>query len=157
MNFVLINNNILKKTAKQQTILIKLRIKPLSIVGTRSIEYTLHYTACNGFGLLIKRILECSCKYVSIKSVVCVGSGQQDRCVRGKQLGKGHIFFKLGVGVGMGGGEGVIARHGILALHNRSSSDQQIDVNCSVTTVFDRFVYNLQRKKWTGNKQSCLQ
>lgn len=79
MNFVLINNNILKKTAKQQTILIKLRIKPLSIVGTRSIEhveYTLHYTACNGFGLLIKRFLECSCKYVSIKSVVCVGSGQ---------------------------------------------------------------------------------
>lgn len=76
MNFVLINNNILKKTAKQQTILIKLRIKPLPIVGTRSIEYTLHYTACNGFGLLIKRFLECSCKYVSIKSVVCVGSGQ---------------------------------------------------------------------------------
>lgn len=76
MNFVLINNNILKKTAKQQTILIKLRIKPLSIVGTRSIEYTLQYTACNGFGLLIKRFLECSCKYVSIKSVVCVGSGQ---------------------------------------------------------------------------------
>lgn len=66
-------------------------------------------------------------------------------------MGKGHIFFKLGVGVGMGG-EGVIARHGILTLHNRSSSDQQIDVNCSVAIVFDRFVYNLQRKKWTGNK-----
>lgn len=156
MNFVLINNNILKKTAKQQTILIKLRIKPLSIVGTRSIEYTLHYTACNGFGLLIKRFLECSCKYVSIKSVVCVGSGQQDRCVRGKQLWKGHIFF-LSSGWGWEWGGGVIARHGILTLHNRSSSDQQIDVNCSVTTVFDRFVYNLQRKKWTGNKQSCLQ
>lgn len=45
MNFVLINNNILKKTAKQQTILIKLRIKPLSIVGTRSIEL---YTALYG-------------------------------------------------------------------------------------------------------------
>lgn len=68
-------------------------------------------------------------------------------------MGKGHIFFKLGVGVGMGGGrEGVIAHHGILTLHNRSSSDQQIDVNCSVAIVFDRFVYNLQRKKWTGNK-----
>lgn len=68
-------------------------------------------------------------------------------------MGKGHIFFKLGMGVGMGGGgEGVIARHGILTLHNRSSSDQQIDVNCSVAIVFDRFVYNLQRKKWTGNK-----
>lgn len=67
-------------------------------------------------------------------------------------MGKGHIFFKLGVGVGMGGGEGVIARHGILTLHNRSSSDQQIDVNCSVAIVFDRFVYNLQRKKWRGNK-----
>lgn len=68
-------------------------------------------------------------------------------------MGKGHIFFKLGVGVGMGGGgKGVIARHGILTLHNRSSSDQQIDVNCSVAIVFDRFVYNLQRKKWTGNK-----
>lgn len=52
----------------------------------------------------------------------------------------------------MGGGEGVIARHGILTLHNRSSSDQQIDVNCSVAIVFDRFVYNLQRKKWRGNK-----
>lgn len=39
-------------------------------------------------------------------------------------------------------GGGVIARHGVLTLHNRSSSDQQIDVNCSVTTVFDRFVYN---------------
>lgn len=65
-------------------------------------------------------------------------------------MGKGHIFFKLGVGVGMG--EGVIARHGILTLHNRASSDQQIDVNCSVAIVSDRFVYNLQRKTWTGNK-----
>lgn len=66
--------------------------------------------------------------------------------------GRGTFFLSSGWGWEWGGGEGVIARHGILTLHNRSSSDQQIDVNCSVAIVFDRFVYNLQRKKWTGNK-----
>lgn len=45
------------------------------IVGICSIEYILYYMVCNGFGLLIKRFLECLCKYVLIKFVVCVGLG----------------------------------------------------------------------------------
>lgn len=65
--------------------------------------------------------------------------------------------YKVGEGVrflteGGGGGWLVIASPGVLTSHNRSSSDQQNDVNWSVTIVFVRFVYNLQHTKWTGNK-----
>lgn len=45
--------------------------------------------------------------------------------------GRGTFFLSSGWGREWGGGgEGVIARHGILTLHNRSSSDQQMDVKC---------------------------
>lgn len=64
--------------------------------------------------------------------------------------------YKVGEGVRFltegGGGWLVIASPGVLTSHNRSSSDQQNDVNWSVTIVFVRFVYNLQHTKWTGNK-----
>lgn len=45
VNFVLINYYILKTSGNnlQQTIFIQLKIKPLSILGTRSTEYCLRY------------------------------------------------------------------------------------------------------------------